>query len=942
MEKENISREVERDTIIHGHVLDILRSLPDECVNVCITSPPYFGLRSYQTEPQVWGGDNSCNHVWESQIIPASGGIGDYEVGRVGNAKARVDSHREKKSDTCIHCNGWRGEIGQEPTVDLYISHLVEIFREVRRVLRSDGTLWLNLGDSMNNKQLSGIPWRVAFGLQNDGWILRQDIIFAKGNPMPESVKNRCTKSHEFLFLLSKARWIGNMPPRKMNHSNARWLALLVETEGNIAIRRWTYKRNTPQHGIQIAIANSDLSILEEARRLVGFGSILTAKGTNRPVFFLQWTTKEASKVLWEIYPFLFGKKRQAAIAIQLESRRSNSYKGKREDIFRKEGNHFYLTQAEIEVRDKMWKAIKSLNQHTHCDLSWLVEPQDGYWESEHYYFDNEAIKEDSIDPESIRGRNIRNNDKFVGQAGSETRSGFSKIEKGTTYYKRNKRSVWTINTESSGHLHFAIMPQALVSPCILAGNSAKGYCKQCGEPWVRITKSRTDINSFGTNKKSGDGVYVRYPISGRCGDKVSITTGWQKSCNCETDDVVPGLILDPFMGCYDTKTEVLTKDGFKFFSDIIDNEIVATINLTSHKLEYQSILQIHKYEYNGTMLHFWGSHTDLLVTPNHNMVARDRYKDYFELVPANNVRLYDELLRECNWDGHEITEFSLPCTILGKNQYSRLTIPAEVINMEHWVQFLGIYLSEGSTSNTYTQITQTKNVKKIIEILNKLPFKYKHYGKDFRIYDKRLREYLKQFGKQHLRFIPETIKSISRSYLLILLESLMIGDGHKFTETSWHYYTISQKLADDVSEIALKCGWSVQIKERFPRNSSIREKTIIGKHKQYEIHLSKKHGTPKVNHIKSINYHDTVWCLSVPNKTLVVRRNGKIIISGNSGTVALVAKKLGRDFIGIELNESYIEIAKERLASVEMPLFESNEETFHEQLNLFQEGDSP
>ena len=131
-------------------------------------------------------------------------------------------------------CGAWRGSLGLEPTPDLYVSHLVEIFREVRRVLRDDGTLWLNMGDSyaanrgyqvkdskhvdvgnhmgmsvpsgLKPKDLVGMPWRVAFALQADGWWLRSDIVWHKPNPMPESITDRPTRSHEYVFLLSKSQ----------------------------------------------------------------------------------------------------------------------------------------------------------------------------------------------------------------------------------------------------------------------------------------------------------------------------------------------------------------------------------------------------------------------------------------------------------------------------------------------------------------------------------------------------------------------------------------------------------------------------------------------------------------------------------------------------------------------------------------------------------------
>jgi DNA modification methylase len=173
--------------ILNGDCIEMMKTLPSRSVNCCVTSPPYFGLRDY----------------------------------------------------------GHEGQIGLEETPDAFVQKMVEVFSEVKRVLRDDGTLWLNLGDSyasfrdgkatpdssrgddngtlvpkgsaknrmsatfrataIKHKDLIGIPWRVAFALQADGWYLRQDIIWHKPNPMPESVTDRCTKAHEYIFLLSKS-----------------------------------------------------------------------------------------------------------------------------------------------------------------------------------------------------------------------------------------------------------------------------------------------------------------------------------------------------------------------------------------------------------------------------------------------------------------------------------------------------------------------------------------------------------------------------------------------------------------------------------------------------------------------------------------------------------------------------------------------------------------
>ena len=173
-------RSMTTQRIIPGDCIESMRTLPDASVHCCVTSPPYWGLRDYGHDVQI----------------------------------------------------------GLESTPEAYVARMVEVFREVRRVLRDDGTCWVNLGDSyfgtgrgpthptgfhsgenggsfptsgvyshdtLKSKDLVGIPWRVAFALQADGWWLRQDIIWHKPNPMPESVRDRCTKAHEYVFLLTKS-----------------------------------------------------------------------------------------------------------------------------------------------------------------------------------------------------------------------------------------------------------------------------------------------------------------------------------------------------------------------------------------------------------------------------------------------------------------------------------------------------------------------------------------------------------------------------------------------------------------------------------------------------------------------------------------------------------------------------------------------------------------
>lgn len=206
--------------LLVGHVLYRLRELPDASVHCCVTSPPYFGLRDYGTEPQVWGGDPGCEHEWVDATIHDKRHARpiDYpEICSNEKQSTNLGSHQRgvKPSDFC-RCGAWHGHLGLESTPDLYVEHLVDIFREMRRVLRDDGTFWLNIGDSYSGstgtirqsnlkpKDLIGIPWLLAFALRADGWYLRSEITWCKKVPMPESVTDRPTSATEKLFLFSK------------------------------------------------------------------------------------------------------------------------------------------------------------------------------------------------------------------------------------------------------------------------------------------------------------------------------------------------------------------------------------------------------------------------------------------------------------------------------------------------------------------------------------------------------------------------------------------------------------------------------------------------------------------------------------------------------------------------------------------------------------------
>jgi DNA modification methylase len=395
-------------------VLAGLRLLPDQSVHMVATSPPYWGLRDYGLPSSVWGGDATCTHSWKKQksYKDSPTRTGAEGVGFDDADKTRAQRWTEHA--TCKKCGAWQGCLGLEPTPELFVSHLVEVFHEIRRVLRDDGTLWLNLGDSyastnagnrngvtgtlnssekrdsthrgkagnqhrplptgLKTKDLVGIPWMTAFALRTAGWYLRSDILWAKANCMPEAVTDRPTKSHEYVFLLTKS----------------------------------------PQY------------------------------------FYDQDAIREPHVDDW--YD------------------RANTWR---------EGNAKQQQQDEASYHP--YKEAKPFSN-----------------------------------PPNVLGR--------------------------------NKRTVWNVNPKPYKGAHFAVWPEELVKPMILAGTSEKGCCPTCGAPWERVVERQTYRDLTGErpmNKTQCNVVRAGW----RNGGPKTATLGWQPACNCNAVDPLPCVVLDPFSG---------------------------------------------------------------------------------------------------------------------------------------------------------------------------------------------------------------------------------------------------------------------------------------------------------------------------------------------------------------------------------------------------------
>jgi site-specific DNA-methyltransferase (adenine-specific) len=360
---------------ILGNALTVLRQMPENSVQCCVTSPPYWGLRDYQVE----------------------------------------------------------GQLGSEESPEEYITKMVEVFGEVRRVLRADGTLWLNIGDSYNaagrkghgtrlgykqstnrasaagtdwprpsaenlkEKDLVGIPWLLAFALRADGWFLRQDIIWNKPNAMPESVKDRCTKCHEYLFLLSKS---------KRYYYNADAIKEPASHD--------THARYARGRGDSHKYADG------------GPGNQTIARSLDHMLKPAGWHNSELFEGQWPGKPHLPDNYEGSLPGRNAGPGQDRGYRNDR------------TASPKVESRDRRDRA----------SASYRMGREPGW-----------RKRAPGVTPKSaVPGSGIKANESFHEAIGDLVDT-------------RNKRSVWSIPSEGFSDAHFATFPKALVTPCIQAGS---------------------------------------------------------------------------------------------------------------------------------------------------------------------------------------------------------------------------------------------------------------------------------------------------------------------------------------------------------------------------------------------------------------------------------------------------------------------------------------
>ena len=354
------------------------------------------------------------------------------------------------------------------------------------------------------------------------------------------------------------------------------------------------------------------------------------------------------------------------------------------------------------------------------------------------------------------------------------------------------------------------------------------------------------------------------------------------------------------YMSCLSYDTDILTKNGWENIKELVnkrDGTEVATLNQKTLQMEYQTPENYHEYSYKGNLINRVSQQVDLLVTPDHMMWSRTtqdiRKSRGFKLKRADNLKKQEH--SQINLSYNETLEpefFELPeCEVYGKIR------PLKKYPMKEWLAFMGWYISEGSVDwGTYKSLnTEEKrpysvsigqtianpvNQEEIRILLDSLGMSYYfNQNRGFVIGDVQLGTYLSAMGKSNEKYIPLEYKNLSSDYLKIILDSLIKGDGWQTHNKGMRRYTTSSaRLADDVQEIALKAGYYASLRKYGWSDNKHHHVTSH----RYIINIGENKKIGRTTYNKQVEYNNNVYCITVPNSTIFVRRNGKCAWTGN------------------------------------------------------------
>lgn len=359
---------------------------------------------------------------------------------------------------------------------------------------------------------------------------------------------------------------------------------------------------------------------------------------------------------------------------------------------------------------------------------------------------------------------------------------------------------------------------------------------------------------------------------------------------------------------CFDEETEVLTYNGFKFFKDLIQDDLIATRN-ENGKLEYSEIEDYIEYHHQGDMHYYKTIYIDSVVTPNHKIYSSSTRHGEYELKRSDSEFGKKKYFRmDCEWHGDQLSYFQIPVI--------KDTGVALFWEIDDFLKFFGFWLSDGWTW------TRTKGVSgqsgfalfkgdevtnEILRILDKYKFKYtkRFTDGDFHsvtICDCNLFAYLEQFGKSYEKFIPKWILNLNKEKLTLFLQWYLKGDGsHEWIDgrkqARIRAYTSSPKLVDGLIELAIKIGWAASVKNRGIRKNKSNKWNIQARRDAYDVSFLQNSVRnflqAPINEDEQhvVQYDGMAYCVTVKNHTLYVRRNGKCYWSGNSHAADVMEK---------------------------------------------------
>ena len=391
--------------------------------------------------------------------------------------------------------------------------------------------------------------------------------------------------------------------------------------------------------------------------------------------------------------------------------------------------------------------------------------------------------------------------------------------------------------------------------------------------------------------------------------------SGFDSLEECYKDQAKKIFAVETGLSCYDGDTEVLTESGWKKFPDVTSRDRICTLNPQLDRIEYQRPTRVVKEPYSGKMYRLKTKRIDLLTTPNHRLLVTQfatRGPRPFKLRAAEDVFGKSKTFKKDGvWTGHSPEYFVLPSVKIrhGSRFYrGRREVPARRLPIKVWVEFFGWWIAEGHTTagknGDYCVLLSNSNTRvvsrfvRLFEMLGYHPLVLEPQPRRFqvRVRDFQLYSYLRQFGHSEAKFIPLEIKRLSKSLLLRFLKAYLKGDGHVYgrTRKGLSATTVSIGLRDDLQELALKTGLSAYYKAGSKRGTPIKS-LHGGKYKQSHdawVVYFVRHNRPSV--IPSVvrkrrqieaweDFHGLVYCVSVPNHVIYVRRNGIPIWCGNS-----------------------------------------------------------